>query len=79
MGALGRSGDGDRATPDTILDSSTPTKEAGMNRHTRRHKQHPVVAALADTMNSRTPAFACAILFGLVAALFSLTLLRGLL
>jgi hypothetical protein len=50
-----------------------------MNRHSRRHKHHPVVAALTDTMNSRTSAFACAVLFGLVAALFSLVLLRGLL
>jgi hypothetical protein len=56
-----------------------PYKEAGMNRHTRRRKQPFVVAALADTMNSRTSAFACAVLFGLVAALLSLALLRGLL
>jgi hypothetical protein len=53
-----------------------------MNRHTRRHKNHPAVAAPADTMcltpaNRFTPAFACAAVSGF--ALFSLILLRGLL
>jgi hypothetical protein len=56
-----------------------PEKETGMNRHTGRRKKHPAVAALAAGMTSRTTAFACAVLSGLAAALFSLVLLRGLL
>ncbi|MDR1685180.1 MAG: hypothetical protein LBR82_01855 [Desulfovibrio sp.] len=50
-----------------------------MNRHTRRHKKHPDITASAAAVSSRAPAFACAVLSGLVAALFSLALLRGLL
>ncbi|MDR2669100.1 MAG: hypothetical protein LBC14_03990 [Desulfovibrio sp.] len=56
-----------------------------MNRHTRRHIKYPIAVAPADTMyrlapaNRCTPAFACAVISGFAAALFSLVLLRGLL
>jgi hypothetical protein len=50
-----------------------------MKRHTGKHKKYPDVIAFADAVSSPAPVFACAIFFGLVAALFSLVLSGGLL